>query len=255
MADKVKFRYRGYYYDDETGFYYLQSRYYDPSLCRFISADQYELVGMLSQTLGQMNLYAYCNNNPIMYTDESGEGIITALIIGLIIGGMVVGGVYGGLNSSNTGWGLVGDIALGGLKGGLTAAVLALSLYGGGSLIGYGAGLIGSAFALAGSGMIGSGAAVGVAAVAAGVGVMVSGGVIANQLGILFSKPSKKSGKEMASDKPSWVNKDMFDPNLSAEKNVTDLLNEVRGPGKWKKRPGSEFNKIVKWLKRSLGYK
>lgn len=57
----------------------------------------------------------------------------------------------------------------------------------------------------------------------------------------------------MASDKPSWVNKDMFDPNLSAEKNVTDLLNEVRGPGKWKKGPGSEFNKIVKWLKRSLG--
>ena len=188
MADKVKIRYRGYYYDDETGFYYLQSRYYDPSLCRFISADQYELVGMLSQTLGQINLYAYCNNNPIMYTDESGEGIITALIIGLIIGGIAVGGVYGGLNSSNTGWGLVGDIALGGLKGGLTAAVLAISLYGGGSLIGYGAGLIGSAFALAGGGMIGSGAAVGVAAVATGVGVMVSGGVIANQLGILYAE-------------------------------------------------------------------
>ena len=72
MADKVKFRYRGYYYDDETGFYYLQSRYYDPSLCCFISADQYELVGMLSQTLGQINLYAYCGNNPIMYIDETG---------------------------------------------------------------------------------------------------------------------------------------------------------------------------------------
>ena len=47
MADKVHFRYRGYYYDGETGFYYLQSRYYDPSICRFISADQYELVGAL----------------------------------------------------------------------------------------------------------------------------------------------------------------------------------------------------------------
>lgn len=92
------------------------------------------------------------------------------------------------MNSSNTGWGLVGDIALGGLKGGLTAVVLALSLYGGGSLIGYGAGLIGSAFALAGGGMIGSGAAVGVAAVATGVGVMVSGGAIANQLGILYAE-------------------------------------------------------------------
>ena len=46
MADKVKMRYRSYYWDEETGFYYLQSRYYDPSICRFISADQYELVGV-----------------------------------------------------------------------------------------------------------------------------------------------------------------------------------------------------------------
>lgn len=89
MADKVKFRYRGYYYDDETGFYYLQSRFYDPSLCRFISADQYELVEVLSQTLGQLNLYAYCNNNPIMYTDESGEGLFSALLLGAIIGSIV----------------------------------------------------------------------------------------------------------------------------------------------------------------------
>ena len=73
MADKVHFQYRGYYYDEETGFYYLQSRYYDPSMCRFISADQYELVGTLSDTVGQLNLYAYCNNNPIMYTAPSGE--------------------------------------------------------------------------------------------------------------------------------------------------------------------------------------
>ena len=88
MADKVKFRYRGYYYDDETGFYYLQSRFYDPSLCRFISADQYELVGMLSQTLGQINLYAYCNNNPIMYTDETGHIPEWILGIGRIITGI-----------------------------------------------------------------------------------------------------------------------------------------------------------------------
>ena len=70
MADKVKFRYRGYYYDSETGFYYLQSWYYDPSICRFISADQYELVGTLSKSLGELNLYSYCTNNLIIYTDE-----------------------------------------------------------------------------------------------------------------------------------------------------------------------------------------
>ena len=44
MTDAVKIRYRGYYYDTETGFYYLQSRYYDPTLCRFISPDKYTLL-------------------------------------------------------------------------------------------------------------------------------------------------------------------------------------------------------------------
>ena len=125
MADKVKFRYRGYYYDDETGFYYLQSRYYDPSLCRFISADQYELVGMLSQTLGQMNLYAYCNNNPIMYTDESGEGIIAILAIILGVAGAVAGGTYFGVKAYDagyTGWSLVGAITLGAIGGGVIGA-------------------------------------------------------------------------------------------------------------------------------------
>ena len=39
------FRYRGYVYDEETGFYYLQSRYYDPTTCRFISADVYLSTG------------------------------------------------------------------------------------------------------------------------------------------------------------------------------------------------------------------
>jgi RHS repeat-associated protein len=80
MADVNPFRYRGYYYDTETGLYYLQTRYYDPSIRRFINADSYELVPQLAQVLGQLNLYAYCNNNPIMYTDENGESFIVALI-------------------------------------------------------------------------------------------------------------------------------------------------------------------------------
>ncbi|MBQ3506586.1 MAG: hypothetical protein IJA89_07445 [Clostridia bacterium] len=60
------FRYRGYYYDTETGFYYLQTRYYDPTICRFINADNYELVGELSMVVGQLNLYTYSGNNPII---------------------------------------------------------------------------------------------------------------------------------------------------------------------------------------------
>lgn len=87
MASVNLFRYRGYYYDNETGFYYLQSRYYDPSLCRFISADQYELLPTLSRSLGELNLYSYCSNNPIMYTDESGEMVIS---IGFYIGSAIL---------------------------------------------------------------------------------------------------------------------------------------------------------------------
>jgi len=88
------FRYRGYYYDNETGFYYLQTRYYDPTICRFINADNYELVAQLSSVAGQLNLYAYANNNPIMLTDESGEGILAAIIVGALIGAAVGATTY-----------------------------------------------------------------------------------------------------------------------------------------------------------------
>ena len=63
------FRYRGYVYDEETGLYYLQSRYYDPTTGRFISADT--LLSTGQGVLGH-NAYAYCGNNPISYVDISG---------------------------------------------------------------------------------------------------------------------------------------------------------------------------------------
>ena len=87
------FRYRGYYYDSETGFYYLQTRYYDPETCRFINADDYELIAALSEVPGQLNLYSYCNNNPIMYTDPSGEFVLTSFLIGLGIAMAIGAGV------------------------------------------------------------------------------------------------------------------------------------------------------------------
>ncbi|MBO4309180.1 MAG: RHS repeat-associated core domain-containing protein, partial [Clostridia bacterium] len=74
------FRYRGYYYDDfygcfdqigrEIGFYYLNSRYYNPEWGRFINADGYVSTG--TGLLGY-NMYAYCNNNPVMYVDPDGN--------------------------------------------------------------------------------------------------------------------------------------------------------------------------------------
>ena len=65
------FRYRGYYYDTETQLYYLQSRYYNPATGRFINADGY--VNANGDLIG-FNMYAYCSNNPVMYSDPSGKG-------------------------------------------------------------------------------------------------------------------------------------------------------------------------------------
>ena len=70
------FRYRGYVYDAETGWYYLQSRYYDPSVGRFVSADVLLSTG---QGIIGHNSYAYCLNNPIRYMDEGGESAAEAL--------------------------------------------------------------------------------------------------------------------------------------------------------------------------------
>ena len=64
------FRYRGYYYDTDSGLYYLQSRYYDPEVGRFINADDIDYIE--PETLMGCNLYAYCGNNPVMYVDPSG---------------------------------------------------------------------------------------------------------------------------------------------------------------------------------------
>ena len=70
MADINPIRYRSYYYDTESGYYYLKSRYYDPALCRFINAD-----GLASTGQGFLgtNMFAYCNNNPVNSLDPSGS--------------------------------------------------------------------------------------------------------------------------------------------------------------------------------------
>ena len=63
-------RYRGYFYDTETGFYYLQSRYYDPSIGRFINSDSFASTG---QGFLGYNMFAYCCNNPICMSDSKGN--------------------------------------------------------------------------------------------------------------------------------------------------------------------------------------
>lgn len=77
-------RYRGYYYDTETGFYYVSSRYYDPEVGRYLNADGYVSTG---QGILGNNMFAYCGNNPVNNCDPSGQFFISALLVG----GLVLG--------------------------------------------------------------------------------------------------------------------------------------------------------------------
>ena len=79
LAEINPLRYRGYYYDSETGFYYLQSRYYDPANRRFINADIYASTD--SNNALACNMYSYCWNNVVILYDSEGElpKIVTVL--------------------------------------------------------------------------------------------------------------------------------------------------------------------------------
>ena len=103
-------RYRGYYYDNESGLYYLQSRYYDPTTGRFVNADKFEYLGA-SDNIKSYNLFAYCSNNPIMKLDFNGcDAIVAAWTFG----------------TSNA-WNLVGWIALG-VAATLTVVVVGIGI-------------------------------------------------------------------------------------------------------------------------------
>ena len=135
IATLNPFRYRGYYYDTETDLYYLKSRYYDPETGRFISPDDISYLD--PETIGGLNLYAYCLNNPVMYVDPTGHapwwswfisglqvlaGIVLCFVpgtqgigVGLIVGGGLglisnavspaIGQAIGGASSIANGWG------------------------------------------------------------------------------------------------------------------------------------------------------
>ena len=77
IATKNPIRYRGYYFDEETGFYYLKTRYYDPETGRFITID--DVSYLAPDTINGLNLYAYCGNNPVMNVDPAGESLIDVL--------------------------------------------------------------------------------------------------------------------------------------------------------------------------------
>jgi len=110
------FRYRSYYFDSETGLYYLNSRYYDPQVGRFINADSIDYLE--PENIQGLNLYSYCYNNPISYIDPTGH-FVTSLLLALTIGA-VLGGVYGGVSAVANGQNVFVGIAIGAVVGGLT---------------------------------------------------------------------------------------------------------------------------------------
>ena len=85
IGSRNPFRYREYFYDVETGFYYVSSRYYDPEIERFINADTTDVL-VVKTDIYDKNLYAYCDNNPIVRKDSDGQFWDTALDIAFIVG-------------------------------------------------------------------------------------------------------------------------------------------------------------------------
>ena len=110
IATLNQFRYRGYYFDQENDLYYLQSRYYDPETCRFVNADDISYLD--PETIGGLNLYAYCGNNPVMAIDPTGTLALTSFLISLAIGALINWGLSQILGSQISGG--IGSIAGGG---------------------------------------------------------------------------------------------------------------------------------------------
>ena len=103
LADINPLRYRGYFYDTETSLYYLKSRYYNPEVGRFINPDVFattDVDGVLSA-----NMFAYCENNPVINEDPTGAIALTTLIL---IGSAVFGvatALYTGYEMRQAGYG------------------------------------------------------------------------------------------------------------------------------------------------------
>ena len=220
------FRYRGYYYDTETGLYYLQTRYYDAEVGRFISADEYLSTG---QGIVGSNMYAYCLNNPVNMSDDFGcraswNNAKKALIAVAIIAAIVVVAALVVIATVGTGG---GALAVAGAAGGSYAAAATAT----------------------------AAAVTAKEALIAGYIAITSALAIQAGQNITYSKQAKDNGKARSTDKPSWANKGMVDSSKNAQFNATKMMNNKYGVGNWNKGAGSEFSKIVKWLTRSLGLK
>jgi len=116
VGSKNPFRYREYCWDEETGLYYVNSRYYDPETCRFISADDTDVLTVDQGSLNHYNLYLYCLNNPLNRIDSDGDFSLpnwakvavgaAAIAVGVaataLTGGAADGFMWGGITAGAT---------------------------------------------------------------------------------------------------------------------------------------------------------
>ena len=117
MGNLNPMRYRGYYFDTETGLYYLHSRYYDPKTCRFVNGDGYVSTG---QGLLSHNMFAYCLNNPVNKVDPNGDAAIEAAIIAAGLAVSLISALDMGISASMSGqnfWAGFGAGFIGGAVG------------------------------------------------------------------------------------------------------------------------------------------
>ncbi len=183
LAYRCKIRYRGYYFDTETGFYWVQTRYYNPEWCRWISPDSLSYLD--PEIADGVNLYAYCINDPVNYIDPSGHFIIT--LIGCIVGAAIGFGVAAYkdykddgevFNGSVEWYDYLGATLLGGAIGaGIGAGLEYIAPQAAGALSSF----ANSSFTLGGGMSISaSGAAAATAGITiTGAEIMVAGGVLA----------------------------------------------------------------------------
>lgn len=128
IGDLNPFRYRGYYYDTETGLYYLNTRYYDPETGRFISSDTTEVLDNAKNNIGGLNLYAYCDNKPVSGRDDDGTmsfweklAIAAAVVVAIAVVAAVVTVATGGTGTMALC--AMGSTFLGAAKGAAIGAV------------------------------------------------------------------------------------------------------------------------------------
>ena len=115
------FRYRGYYYDTETGLYLVTSRYYNPEWCRFLNADSIEYLD--PSNINGMNLYAYCLNNPVNYYDPDGHWAMPNWLKWVIGGVVIIGLGIATLATGGAAAGVAGFIVAGAFKGAVIGAI------------------------------------------------------------------------------------------------------------------------------------